>query len=115
MRREDGEMDKALLRNIPKVDELLAPTHALCPDASSAAVTATPMISNRIPIKMMAIRTINATAVLDFLNRISEKVLIKTDSKNAKIVMKITHLRRILSGSLSFFPLIILSSLTFHK
>ena len=24
MRREDGEMDKALLRNIPKVDELLA-------------------------------------------------------------------------------------------
>ena len=33
-------MDKALLRNIPKVDELLAPTHALCPDASSAAVTA---------------------------------------------------------------------------
>lgn len=33
-------MDKALLRNIPKVDELLAPTHALCPDASAAAVTA---------------------------------------------------------------------------
>ena len=33
-------MDKALLRNIPKVDELLAPAHALCPDASSAAVTA---------------------------------------------------------------------------
>ena len=31
-------MDKALLRNIPKVDELLAPTHALCPDASAAAV-----------------------------------------------------------------------------
>ena len=40
MRREDVEMDKALLRNIPKVDELLAPTHALCPDASAAAVTA---------------------------------------------------------------------------
>ena len=40
MRREDGEMDKAMLRNIPKVDELLAPTHALCPDASAAAVTA---------------------------------------------------------------------------
>ena len=35
MRREDGEMDKAMLRNIPKVDELLAPTHALCPDASA--------------------------------------------------------------------------------
>ena len=33
-------MDKAMLRNIPKVDELLAPTHALCPDASAAAVTA---------------------------------------------------------------------------
>ena len=33
-------MDKALLRNIPKVDELLAPTHALCPDATAAAVTA---------------------------------------------------------------------------
>ena len=33
-------MDKALLRNIPRVDELLAPTHALCPDASAAAVTA---------------------------------------------------------------------------
>ncbi len=33
-------MDKALLRNIPRVDELLAPTHALCPNASSAAVTA---------------------------------------------------------------------------
>ena len=29
-------MDKAMLRNIPKVDELLAPTHALCPDASGA-------------------------------------------------------------------------------
>ena len=40
MRREDGEMDKALLRNIPKVDELLAPVRALCPNASSAAVTA---------------------------------------------------------------------------
>ena len=40
MRREDVEMDKALLRNIPKVDEVLAPTHALCPDASAAAVTA---------------------------------------------------------------------------
>ena len=40
MRREDGEMDKALLRNIPKVDELLAPVRALCPDASTAAVTA---------------------------------------------------------------------------
>ena len=33
-------MDKALLRNIPKVDELLAPVRALCPNASSAAVTA---------------------------------------------------------------------------
>ena len=33
-------MDKALLRNIPKVDELLAPVRALCPDASTAAVTA---------------------------------------------------------------------------
>ena len=33
-------MDKSLLRRIPKVDELLAPTHALCPDASAAAVTA---------------------------------------------------------------------------
>ena len=33
-------MDKAMLRNIPKVDELLAPTHALCPDASAAAVSA---------------------------------------------------------------------------
>ena len=33
-------MDKSLLRRIPKVDELLAPTHALCPNASSAAVTA---------------------------------------------------------------------------
>ena len=33
-------MDKALLRNIPKVDELLAPVRALCPDASAAAVTA---------------------------------------------------------------------------
>ena len=33
-------MDKSLLRRIPKVDELLAPTHALCPDASTAAVTA---------------------------------------------------------------------------
>ncbi len=33
-------MDKALLRNIPRVDELLAPAHALCPDASTAAVTA---------------------------------------------------------------------------
>ena len=40
MRREDGEMDKALLRNIPKVDELLAPVRALCPNASTAAVTA---------------------------------------------------------------------------
>ena len=39
MRREDGEMDKALLRNIPKVDELLAPVRALCPNASSAAVS----------------------------------------------------------------------------
>ena len=39
MRREDGEMDKALLRNIPKVDELLAPVRALCPNASAAAVT----------------------------------------------------------------------------
>ena len=35
MRREDGEMDKALLRNIPKVDELLAPVRALCPNAST--------------------------------------------------------------------------------
>ena len=26
-------MDKALLRNIPKVDELLAPVRALCPNA----------------------------------------------------------------------------------
>ena len=33
-------MDKSLLRRIPKVDELLVPTHALCPDASAAAVTA---------------------------------------------------------------------------
>ena len=33
-------MDKALLRNIPKVDELLAPVRALCPNASTAAVTA---------------------------------------------------------------------------
>ena len=33
-------MDKALLRNIPKVDELLAPVRALCPNASAAAVTA---------------------------------------------------------------------------
>ena len=33
-------MDKALLRNIPRVDELLAPVRALCPDASTAAVTA---------------------------------------------------------------------------
>ena len=33
-------MDKAMLRNIPKVDELLAPVRALCPNASSAAVTA---------------------------------------------------------------------------
>ncbi len=33
-------MDNALLRNIPKVDELLAPVRALCPNASSAAVTA---------------------------------------------------------------------------
>ncbi len=40
MRREDGEMDKALLRNIPRVDELLAPVRALCPNASSAVVTA---------------------------------------------------------------------------
>ena len=40
MRREDGEMDKSLLRRIPKVDELLAPVRALCPDASAAAVTA---------------------------------------------------------------------------
>ena len=31
-------MDKSLLRRIPKVDELLVPTHALCPDASAAAV-----------------------------------------------------------------------------
>ena len=59
MRREDGEMDKALLRNIPKVDELLAPVRALCPNASSAAVTATPMISNRIPVSTMQIRTTN--------------------------------------------------------
>ena len=33
MREADGEMDKALLRNIPKVDELLAPVRAVCPDA----------------------------------------------------------------------------------
>mgnify|MGYP001537643151 CR=1 FL=1 len=33
-------MDKSLLRNIPKVDELLAPVRALCPDATAAAVTA---------------------------------------------------------------------------
>ena len=33
-------MDKSLLRRIPKVDELLAPVRALCPDASTAAVTA---------------------------------------------------------------------------
>ena len=33
-------MDKSLLRRIPKVDELLAPVRALCPDASAAAVTA---------------------------------------------------------------------------
>ena len=46
MRREDVEMDKALLRNIPKVDELLAPTRALCPDASAAAVTA---VSSALP------------------------------------------------------------------
>ena len=33
-------MDKSLLRHIPKVDELLAPVCALCPDAPAAAVTA---------------------------------------------------------------------------
>ena len=33
-------MDKSLLRRIPKVDELLAPVRARCPDASAAAVTA---------------------------------------------------------------------------
>ena len=52
MRREDGEMDKALLRNIPKVDELLAPVRALCPNASSAAVTAA--VSGMIPIVVIA-------------------------------------------------------------
>lgn len=40
VRKEREAMDKSLLRRIPKVDELLAPTHALCPDASAAAVTA---------------------------------------------------------------------------
>ena len=44
MRREDGEMDKSLLRRIPKVDELLAPVRALCPNASSAAVPVSSVI-----------------------------------------------------------------------
>lgn len=33
-------MDKSLLRHIPKVDELLAPVRALCPDAPAVTVTA---------------------------------------------------------------------------
>ena len=59
---------------------------------SSVTVTATPTISNRIPMKIIAIRTINATTVVDFLSSKSEKVLIKIDNKNAKIVIKTTIL-----------------------
>ena len=64
---------------------------------SSATVTATPSISNTIP---MAI--INAITVVDALRSMSENMLINTDRKNAKNVMHTTHFRRALSASLSF-------------
>ena len=50
---------------VRRESELLAPVRALCPNASSAAVTATPMISNRIPVSTMQIR-ITKTAVSVF-------------------------------------------------
>ena len=103
MRREDGEMDKALLRNIPKVDELLAPVRALCPNASSAAVTATPMISNRIPVSTMQIRIKKDSASPAPSRRLDDTKLIRAEIRTVVRKISAIHLKSGLADLPAFF------------